>query len=129
VKFVYHRTEGTSGFAGTWQNTNGTVIPAYVLKMTPYEIDGLSLVYTAADITKSLRFDGKDYPTVGKNAAPGSMVSARRVSSDRLELTDTINGKAIDTQQLAISSDLKTLTITVHRAGRRDPNILVFERQ
>jgi hypothetical protein len=129
IKFVYKRTEGRSGFDGTWQNTSGTLSPAYVLKVTPYDIDGLSFIYPAAEITKNVRFDGKDYPKVGKNAPPGSMASARRVSNDTLEITDKIDGKATDTQQLTISSDLKTLTITVHRVGQRDPNILVFERQ
>jgi len=129
VKFVYKRTDGTSGFAGTWQNTSGTVISPYVLRVTPYDIDGLSFVYTAADITKNVRFDGKDYPSVGKNAVSGSMAMARRVSNNTLEITDKINGTVTDTQQLTISPDLTTLTITVHRTGRRDPDILVFERQ
>jgi hypothetical protein len=43
--------------------------------------------------------------------------------------TDRINGKITDTQQMKLSSDLKTLKITVHRVGRSEPNILVFERQ
>lgn len=44
-----------------------------------------------------------------------------------LEMTDKINGKIVDTQQIKLSSDLKTLTITVHPVGRSEPNILVFE--
>jgi hypothetical protein len=129
VEYVYKRIGGTAGFAGTWQSTTQTVNSVYVLTVTPYQGDGLSFVYTTADITKNLRFDGKDYPTVGRNAVPGSVCSARRVSDHSLEITDKVDGKTTDTQQLAISPDLKTLTITVHPVGRRDPNILIFERQ
>ena len=57
------------------------------------------------------------------------MASARRVSRHSLEITDKIDRKAIDTQDLTLSSDLKTLTIPVHPVGRWDPNILIFERR
>lgn len=126
--FVYKRVGGTSGFAGTWQRRNDALTSAYLLKVTPYETDGLSLAYTAAEVTKNVRLDGKDYPTVGRNAARGSTASARRVSDRALEVTDKIDGKATDAQQLTVSSDLKTLTITIHPVGRRDPNVLIFER-
>jgi hypothetical protein len=53
----------------------------------------------------------------------------RRVNGRTLEITDKINGKIMDTQQIKLSCNLKTLTITVHTAGRSEPNILVFERQ
>jgi hypothetical protein len=46
-----------------------------------------------------------------------------------LALTDKkSNGKVYDTQQMKLSADLKALTVTVHTAGREEPNILVFER-
>lgn len=53
----------------------------------------------------------------------------RRANQNTLEMTDKINGKIADTQQIELSSDLKTLTIIVHTVGRSEPNILVFERQ
>jgi hypothetical protein len=34
-----------------------------------------------------------------------------------------------DTQEIELSADLKTLTITVHVAGRDKPNVMAFERQ
>jgi hypothetical protein len=66
---------------------------------------------------------------VGPNVAPGSASSVRLVNQNTLEMTDKINGKIADTRQIELSSDLKTLTITVHTAGRSEPNVLVFERQ
>jgi len=76
-----------------------------------------------------VKFDGKDYPNVGANAAPGSVSSVRRVNQHTLEVTDKFNGKVADTQEIKLSSDSKTLTMTVHTAGRTEPNVLVFERQ
>jgi hypothetical protein len=129
VKFVYKRTAGTSGFAGTWQSVSETVTSVFILKVQPYEGNGLSFVDSAEEITKNVKFDGKDHPNVGGNAAPGSVSSARHVNKLTLEMTDKRNGKVTDTQQIKLSSDLKTLTITIHKASGGDPNILVFDRQ
>jgi hypothetical protein len=129
VKYVYKRTAGTSGFAGTWESTSETVNFVFVLQVRPYEGDGLSFIDPTDEVTKNVKFDGKDYPNVGANAAPGSVSSVRRVNERTLEMTDKLNGKVADTQEIKLSSDRKTLTMTVHTAGRTEPNVLVFERQ
>lgn len=128
VNYVYKRAAGTSGFAGTWESTSETVNFVFVLKIQPYE-EGLSIIDPSEEVTKNVKFDGKDYPNVGANAAPGSASSARRVDKHTLEMTDKFKGQVTDTQEIKVSSDLKTLTITVHIARRNEPNILVFERQ
>ena len=46
-----------------------------------------------------------------------------------LATTDKAHGKVTDTEEIELSADLKTLTITVHIAGRDKPNVMVFERQ
>jgi hypothetical protein len=129
VDYVYARTAGTSGFAGSWDNVNETVDSAYVLLVRSYEGDGLSFIDASQKETKNVKFDGKDYPTVGPNEAPGSTSSMRRVDEHTLEMTDKINGKVMATEEIKLSSDLKTLTMTVHLGNRSKPNILVFERQ
>ena len=129
VKYVYERTTETSGFVGTWESTNQRVNFALVIEIQPFEGDGLSLISPTADKPKNLSFDGKDYPDLGSNASPGSTYSARRVSERTLELTDKLNGKIVDARQYMLSSDLKTLTLTIHKTGMRAPTVLVFERQ
>ena len=129
VKYVYKRIAGKSGFAGTWESASETVNFVFVLQVRPYEGDGLSFIDPSEEETKNVKFDGKDYANVGPNVAPGSVSSVRRANEHTLEMTDKINGKITDNQQITLSSDLKTLTITVHTAGRIEPNILVFERQ
>ena len=129
LNYVYKRTAGSSGFAGTWESTSETVNSVFMLQVRPYEGDGLSFIDPSEEETKSVKFDGKDYPNLGPNVAPGSASSVRRVNERTLEITDKIAGKVMDAQQIELSSDLKTLTMTVHTVGRSEPNILVFERQ
>jgi hypothetical protein len=129
VKYVYQRTAGTSGFAGTWEGTSETMNAAIVLKVQPYEGDGLSFINASEGATTNVKFDGKDYPKAGPNVTAGSASTARRVNEDTLEMTDKLNGKITDTRQIKLSADRKTLTMTVHVPGRREPDILVFERQ
>ncbi len=44
-------------------------------------------------------------------------------------ITDKANGKVTDTEEIGLSADLRTLTITMHYVGREQPNVLVFERK
>jgi len=129
VNYVYQRMAPGSGFAATWISTNETVNSVFVLQVRPYDGDGLSFVDPSREQTKNVKFDGKDYPTLGPNAPRGSVSSLRRVNERALEMTDKINGKVLDTRQIELSSDVKTLTMTVHIVGRSEPNILVFDRQ
>lgn len=129
LDYVYKRTAGTSGFAGTWESTSEKMNSVYELEIKPYEADGLSFLNPAQKSAKNIKFDGKDYPSVGPNVLPGSASSGRRVDEHDLELTNKVKDKVTDTQQLKISPDLNTLTIAVHPAGRNKPNILVFDRE
>jgi hypothetical protein len=129
LKYVYKRTTATSGFAGTWESASVAVNFELVLKIQPYENDGLSIISPTSDKPKNLSFDGKDYPSLSSNSPTGSTYSAKRLNDHTVEITDKLNGKAVDTQQYMLSSDLKTLTLTIHRVGMRTPNVLVFDRQ
>ena len=129
LNYVYKRLGAGLGFAGTWLSTSETVNSVVVLEVRPFETDGLSFIDHFEETTKNVRFDGKDYPTLGPNVPPGFAFSVRRVNEHTLEMTDKFNGKIRDTQQIKLSSDHKSLTMTVHMVGRSEPNILVFERQ
>lgn len=128
MDYVYQRTTPGSGFAATWDSVSEKMNSPYELQIQPYESDGLTFITPADHRTRNLKFDGKDYPNTGPNARPGSM-SGRRVNERTLELTIKNNGKVTATRQISLSSDLKTLTMTVKPAGGRKPNILVFDRE
>ncbi len=129
LKYVYQRTTQTKGFAGTWESASVAVNFALVITFQPYAGGGLSLISPTSDKPKDLSFDGKDRPNLSSAAAAGSTYSAKRVSARALEVTDKLDGKPLDTQEFTLSSDLKTLTLTIHRPGLRTPNVFVFDRQ
>jgi hypothetical protein len=129
LDYVYQRTVGTSGFAGTWESTSEKVDSVYEIQIQPYEDDGLSFITPAEHETRNMKFDGRDYPNVGPNVPAGSASSGRRVSDHALEITDKIEGKVTDTRQIELSADVKTFTMTVHPVSQNKPNILVFERE
>jgi hypothetical protein len=127
VDYIYTRRGAGSGFAGDWVSTSENVTSVFVLKIRPYEADGLSIIDPSGLVTKNVNFDGKDYPT--KSPIAGSTSSARRLNELTLEMTDKINGEPSRTEVIELSSDLKTLTRTFHVVGNSEPTIMVFERQ
>jgi len=129
LDYVYKRTTAGSGFAATWESVSEKINSAYELQIRRYPGDGLTFITPTEHETRNLRFDGKDYPDVGPDVSPDSVSSGRRVNERTLEITDKIKGKVMDTRRIELSSDLKTLTMTVHPVGQSKPNILVFDRE
>jgi hypothetical protein len=129
VNYVYKRTGAGSGFEGEWVSTTEKVNSTVTLQVRPYEKDGLSFIDPSAEVTRSVEFDGKDYPNLGSGATPGSTSSIRRVGERGLEMTYKINGQTLYTQQIELSSDFKTLTVTRHIVGESETNVRVFERE
>jgi hypothetical protein len=128
MNYVYAKKNTAAGFAGDWvSSSTGRLTSAYVLRVQPWEKDGLSFVDPQMARTKNVKFDGKDYPNEGANA--GATASIRRVDERTLEMTDKVDGRVVDTRQIVVSPDGKTLTMTVHAAGSSDPQILIFDRQ
>jgi hypothetical protein len=126
--YVYQRTAGESGFPGTWESVSEQMNSAFELDVQPYEGDGLSFLNPAQKSSKNIKFDGRDYPDIGPNAA-GMVSAGRRVNTHDLEITDKFEGKVTDNQEITLSTDLKTLTMTVRRVGQNKPNVLVFDRE
>jgi len=127
TNYLFTRTAGGPGFAGTWESTM-PITSSFVLQIRPYEGNGLSFIRSPQD-TRNLKLDGKDYPVEGRGVPPGSTSSARWVDERTLEITDKVSGKVTRTERREVSPDLKTLTRTVRPVDQRDPAIFVFERQ
>ena len=128
LDYVYERRGGGSGFTGTWVSTTEQVNSAVLLKVRAWEGDGLSFISQGGGGTRNVKLDGKDYANVGA-VVDGLTASARRINERTIEVTDKISGKVRDTQEVGVSADGKTLTITVHIPGRSEPNVQVFERE
>jgi len=128
LDYVYKRTGGGAGFAGTWVSSSEQVNSVIVLKVREWEGDGLSFISQGGGGTKNVKFDGKDYPNVGA-VVEGVTASANRVNERTVDITDKISGKVRGTEEISVSDDGKTLTITVHIPGRSEPDMQVFERE
>lgn len=130
VHFVYQRKSGTSGFSGTWVTESEQVESVIELKILPEKGDGLSIYDSESQVTRTVKFDGKDYPSVDSNGARGLTASSRRLNKRSLEITHKLEGRITDTQLIEISPDFKTLTLSVFLAGETRPrNLLVFDRE
>ena len=127
TNYLFTRTAGGPGFSGTWESSM-PMSSSFVLQIRPYEGNGLSFIRSAQD-TRNLKLDGRDYPVEGRGVPPNLTSSARRVDNRTLEIIDKVNGKVMRIDRRELSTDLKTLTRTVHPVGQRDPAIFVFERQ
>ncbi len=129
MDYVYQRTGGGSGFAADWQSIKETMNSPFLIRVREFQGDGLSFITPSEQKTKNLKFDGKDYPSEGPSVDRSASSSSRRVDERNLVITDKADGKVTDTQEIGLSTDLKTLTITVHVSGRDKPNVMVFERK
>jgi hypothetical protein len=129
MDYVYQRTGGGSGFAADWQSIKETMNSHFLMQVKEFQGDGLSFITPSEQETKNVKFDGKEYPNEGPNAGRGASSSIRRVDERTLMITDKADGKVTETEEIELSADLKTLTITVHIAGRDKPNVMVFERK
>ena len=126
---VYKRRAGGSGFAATWVSTSETMNSELLLRIQPWEGDGLSFITPSQGTTTNLKFDDKSHPQEQANGTPAAQASMHRVDGRTLEITNRQDGKILQTKQFRLSSHNNILTLTVHVAGRDFPSVLVFERQ
>jgi hypothetical protein len=124
VDYLYKRTSGTSGFAGTWASTTKPVGLKLELGIQPFENKGLS--FASPGSNKSVTFDGRDREVAGKD---GLTLSGRRRGVRAMEYTEKNRGKVDRARQFELSRDGRTLTETLRTAGQRIADVLVFERE
>lgn len=124
IDYVYQRAgSGGSGFAADWQSIKETMNSPYLLEVSAFEGDGLSFTTPSEHQTENMKVDGKDYPN-GRVAS-----SMQRVDERNLVKTAKLNGKVIETDEIGLSPDGKTLTITKHIPGHEKPIVMVFDRK
>lgn len=127
IDYVYKRTAGGSGFAGTWESTSEQ-IDVFELQIEAYEGDGLSVINPSRGTTSRVKFDGKDHPGSG-NLPSGFATSSRRVNARDIEVLQKINGTVANHEELKVSPDLKTLNMTLRASDNSKPKIFVFDRE
>ena len=96
----------------------------YEVQIQPCAGAGLSFITPAERETQNVKFDAQDPSDRGLDVPPGSAAAGGRVSDHTLEITDKIEGKVMDTRQIELSADLKTLTMTVRPVSQNKPLFL-----
>ena len=131
MPYMYERTAGDSGLAGTWDSDSAKVRKGTELQIQASEDGGLSFRRSDEDVAKTIRLDGHDHPDPGANGRDGDATYlGRRVDERRLEITDKSNGKVTSVRQIELSADFKALTVTEQPVGQNRPkSILVFDRE
>jgi hypothetical protein len=122
------KISGGAGWGGTWEDTDVKFTSPDEWEIQPYEGEGLSFNSPAYKDTLSMKFDGKDYEEKGPNVAPGAMSSGKRVNAHTLEVTDKVKGDVMDTMKFEVSSDGKTLTLTVRGTGQTNAQTYVYNK-
>jgi hypothetical protein len=126
---VWSRVAGASGLGGTWESKSQKFGSPTAWEIQPYEGGGLSFVYPSSKGRLDMKFDGKEYVEEGPDAPKGISTSGNRENANTLQLTDKYEGKVLGTNEWKISPDGQTLTMTVHNAGQKKPEVFVYERQ
>ena len=132
LHYIYQRIAGPAGpgsFVGTWESTTEDVNSSNEMEIKSFQDGGLSFTNLGAQVTEALQFDGKDYPGSGPNVPAGYASSGHRINDHTVERVDKINGKTLYTQEIEVSADGKTLTMTIHIPGRDKPDVMVFDRE
>jgi hypothetical protein len=126
MDYIYQRVGEGSGFAADWQSVNEKMNSPFVLNVKAFQGNGLSFVSPMG--TTNATFEDKDHPHDSPSAGQGSSKSIRQVDHRTLIVTIKRGGKAVATEDVVLSNDLKTLTMTVRVVGHDRPNVLVFDR-
>jgi hypothetical protein len=122
------RVGGGSGWTGTWESTDLKFNSPDEWVISPYGSQGLAFDTPAYKETLRMNFDGKDYPETGPNVAPGSASSGQRLDAHTLEITHKIQGKVRGHTRYEVSSDGRTLTLTVHETGQPNALTVVYDK-
>jgi hypothetical protein len=126
---VDKRVGGGSGWTGTWESTKVDFSAPDEWRIDPNGTDGLTFNTPAYQDTLSMKFDGKEYSEKGPQVAPGSTSSGKRIDPHTLDVTDKVKGKVVDHTRYEVSSDGKTLTLTIHETGQPNALTIVYDKQ
>jgi len=117
---------GSHAISGSWQayetnrSRNGSI--------TQYKCtaDGFS-AETPLGEKFNAKFDGKDYPV--EDDPGGTMVSAKMLSPDKVELTSKRNGKVVSIKQMSVAPDGRSIHVVFKDASGETISIFDLQKQ
>jgi len=116
LNYVYKRTATGSGFAGTWVSTSVEAVNYKIaVQIRPFGKDGLSIMDSGPQLFGHLQFPA---------------ASIQRMDTRTREIMRGKIGKGgTRFLRLALSPDLRTLTITHYSPSTGEPSVFVFDRR
>lgn len=128
----YARLSPGSSIFGDWQSVSmeeKMIGEDLKLMIAPFNTDGLSFSVPAHKHLSEMNFDGKIYLDGGSGDAKGHSSSGKRVNDHLLQIEDQVNGKPEESEELKLSDDGKTLTITSRPVNSSAVFTMVWDRQ
>ena len=122
------RVGSGSRWTGTWESTDVKVNSPVELEISTFAPRGLTFYTPEYKDTLSMNFDGKDYAETGPDVPPDSTTSGKRLDLHTLEVTDKLKNRVLDHARFEVSSDGRTLTLTVHGTGQPNAQAYVYDK-
>jgi hypothetical protein len=126
VKVTYIRVAsgpaGSHAISGTWRLQESIAPAAITCKSSPN-----GLMMSVLGESYDVKFDGKDYPVKGPDAA--RTVSLKRVNDRSIDLTIKRDGKIVSVNHMTVSADGKTLTVKVETTAENRTRSFTFTKQ
>ena len=132
---------GPDAVVGTWTldvaKSTGAALPRSDTRTYAHVENGIkfSMKRVTADgrevsAETTYKYDGKDYPITG--SPDYDTVSAKRIATNTVEITQKKSGKVVGTSRRTVSKDGKTLTLvtrSTNAKGEVVSSTLVFDRK
>lgn len=129
LDYVYQRIGSGFGVAADWQSIKETRNTPLSLQVMAYGSNGLSFITPVQQRTENVIFDHQSHSTDGAAAGQGAELSAQQLDPHHVVITHTYKSAPTFTEDVTLSPDLKTLTITLHFAGNDKPTVMVYQKQ
>jgi len=125
---IVKRTAGGKGFEGTWEASDVKIA------FTQMSVDdngsaGITAFFPDRAVKVPLLFNGKDSPISGPKIPPGATTNTKVVSPRKLEISEKLAGKLMDSETWEVSSDGKTFTYTEKDPGVDALMVIVLDKQ
>jgi hypothetical protein len=128
VNETYARQSGNHGFYGKWMGTkvNG-VTESYNIEDNN---DG-SITWHIPELKAEVKLplEGKEVRPMGPTVPDTLMLSMTRLDSHKYRYTEKLNGKIVETGNMAVSPDGKMITSTILTTGSPVKSVAVYEKQ
>jgi hypothetical protein len=128
VNETYSRQSRNHGFYGNWM---GTTVKGVTESYDIADNNDGSITWHIPELKAEVRLplDGKEVRPTGPTVPETLMLSMTKQGPHKYRYNEKLNGKIVETGNMIVSPDGKTLTTTITTAGSTTKSIAIYERQ